>query len=883
MKIKKILALLLCAVLMINMAAICVGAAGNASGINNGEADRMYSFGLIRSSRIFEKDSNVTRGEAAFAFKNMIGYDAPVNKKDIPLADVEKNVNEDEIYKVYAAGIMPCVYGTNFMPDQAVSYGDILRAAAVLLGYNENVVGESADFMAYLQALSNGGAVKNVIKAENDSVTWSEFVGFLDTVLEADLMKVTFSGSKTETKRTDENILNNRMHIYECDGIMTKNEFSSLTNESAFSNNEVEIGDTVLVNKNVHTLEMLGINMKAWYRYDDSKSDDKELLYMRPNSRKNEILKVTSDNVYELSVGEMTYADGEKTKKVTFPMGIYILYNGVAVNDYTNWKISCENGSVTLIDNNNDGKYDVLSVINYDECVVYSKSSDDVIYDLHSASRNMDVSDEDIKVFKDGTAATLDDIKAYDVVSALRAKDGRIVELIITNNAVKGKISSVTQSGVNGCASEVVINGTSFYTLKSFEKVFDNTVKSGLEGTFYLDFNGNIVGYTKGEDNSLYAYVIKSVRGDSTGEDKAYLRMLTQDGSINSYMVADKPRLNGSTCKNVQTVIDTVKATFVIKYKINDKGEIFWIETAFNNPDESDYREVGDTAPEDRLRVTYSTKSDSVTYINAVGMLGDKAKVSNKTIFFKVPLDANETNSDFFAVGKRNMLTDAQKIYFQSYASSKDAIDNDVCVVFENTKYNASSFLKQVPVGMVEEVYTGLNSDNEVRTEIKLTGHTGTATLQEYENGYLNSIRAEKTSVTTEFKLQKGDIIRYIQNSKGNIVYAELLCRLNSDGTLEQLNASHGIIDDYCLATGYVFKKQGNYIAFVSNEPNDSTTRSNWRVFDIEKAKVFVYEDDKLTKGTIDDVVAYSSNPDEYSKGVIHLMYGQPQAVYIYK
>ena len=883
MKMKKILALLLGVALMLNMSAIYVGASSNTSEINNGEVDRMYSFGLIRSSHIFEKDSNVTRGEAAYAFKNMIGYDAAVNKKETPLADVEKNINEDEIYKVYAAGLMPCVYGTNFMPDQAVSYGDIVKAAAKLLGYNENVIGKDADFMTYLHALLNGKAVKNVVKAEKDSVTWSEFLMFLDTVLEADLMESTFSDGRTEIKRTDENILNNRMHIYECDGIMTKNEFSSLTNESAFANNQVEIGDTALINNNVHTLDMLGINMEAWYRWDESANDEKELLYIRPNSRRNRILKVNSDNLRELSIGEMTYEEGTRTKDVSFPKGIYLLYNGVAVSDYSDWDIHCENGSVTLIDNNNDGKYDVLSVINYDECVVYSKSSDNVIYDLHSSSRNLDVSDNDIKIFKDGTTAKYDDIKAYDVVSVLRTKDGRIVELIVTNNAVTGKISSVTKSGENGYASEVVINGTAFYTLKSFENVFDNTIRSGLEGTFYLDFNGNIVGYTKGEDNSLYAYVIKSFCDDNAGDDDIWIKMFTQDGTIGNFKVAEKPNVNGAACKNKRSLLTTVKPSLVIKYKINEKNEICWMETAFNDPDESDYREVGETAPEDRLRVTYSTKSDTVVYINAVGMFADKEKVSNKTIFFKVPLDVNETNPDFFAVGKRNMLVDAQKVYIQTYASSKDAIENDVCVVFENTKYSASSFLKAVPVGLVEDIYTGLNSDNETRTEIKITGQSGTATLQEYEGGYLNHIRAEKTSITTEFKLQKGDIIRYIQNSKGNIVYAEMLCRMNPDGTLEKLNAGHGIVDDYCLETGYVFKRQGNNIAFVSDEPSNSTTRNNWKVFDISKAKVFVYEDGRLNKGTIDDVVSYESNPDEYSKGVIHLMYGQPQVVYIYK
>ena len=55
--------------------------------------------------------------------------------------------------------------------------------------------------------------------------------------------------------------------------------------------------------------------------------------------------------------------------------------------------------------------------------------------------------------------ASFDDIKAYDVISAARTKDGRIVKLIVTNNAVRGKITEVTKSDTAANETEVTING----------------------------------------------------------------------------------------------------------------------------------------------------------------------------------------------------------------------------------------------------------------------------------------------------------------------------------------------------------------------------------------------------------------------------------------
>ena len=226
-----------------------------------------------------------------------------------------------------------------------------------------------------------------------------------------------------------------------------------------FNSQRVEIGNTELISKNVDTFEMLGMNLEAWYYMDEKVSDDKELLFMRQNTGDGEVLKVSSENITKLTMGELTYSEGDKKKKETFPNGVYVLYNGVAVSDYSNWKIPCKNGSVTLIDNDGDGIYNVLSVINYDECVVYSKGIDKMIYDLHSATRNIDASDDNIKIYKDGVLASFDDIKAYDVISAARTKDGRIVKLIVTNNAVRGKITEVTKSDTAGYESEVTING----------------------------------------------------------------------------------------------------------------------------------------------------------------------------------------------------------------------------------------------------------------------------------------------------------------------------------------------------------------------------------------------------------------------------------------
>ena len=163
-----------------------------------------------------------------------------------------------------------------------------------------------------------------------------------------------------------------------------------------FNSQRVEIGNTELISKNVNTFEMLGMNLEAWYYMDEKVSDDKELLFMRQNTGDGEVLKVSSENITKLTMGELTYSEGDKKKKETFPNGVYVLYNGVAVSDYSNWKIPCKNGSVTLIDNDGDGIYNVLSVINYDECVVYSKGIDKMIYDLHSATRNIDASDDNI-------------------------------------------------------------------------------------------------------------------------------------------------------------------------------------------------------------------------------------------------------------------------------------------------------------------------------------------------------------------------------------------------------------------------------------------------------------------------------------------------------
>ncbi len=147
------------------------------------------------------------------------------------------------------------------------------------------------------------------------------------------------------------------------------------------------------------------------------------------------------------------------------------------------------------------------------------------------------------KVTVTGDASDMYEIEENDIVEAYSAIDRSVVKLVVTRNAVEGKITRENSDG------EFYIDTLGEYVTEVAGMGL--SLEVGTEGTFLLNAAGNIAGYI-GESAAVadYMMVTKVVNGVSNGTAtliEGKVTFLDNDGETVTYEVADGATLNKDT------------------------------------------------------------------------------------------------------------------------------------------------------------------------------------------------------------------------------------------------------------------------------------------------------------------------------------------------
>lgn len=175
------------------------------------------------------------------------------------------------------------------------------------------------------------------------------------------------AGHMVYTVSEDETFLEKRHEIYFAKGIVTANENTSLSGTMGTSKSMIQIGDTLYnVGKN-DCADLLEYYVKVYYKADD---DDYTLLWAYADDGKNNELYLETDDIDSFSDGVCSYDYNGQVKKAKMDKGAYYIYNGRAAALSKIPRLKPINGEVTLLDYNNDGKYDTAIIMDYISAVV---------------------------------------------------------------------------------------------------------------------------------------------------------------------------------------------------------------------------------------------------------------------------------------------------------------------------------------------------------------------------------------------------------------------------------------------------------------------------------------------------------------------------------
>lgn len=477
--------------------------------------------------KAISETASITRQDLAVTIANIL--DIAYFKS--MCADIsEESANFEKINAIVNLGIMENDEKGNFNPQATINYQDAANALARALCLDVLYEGRKTD--TFINSIQNDIIVG--VKYQ-DQATGSNFVKMLYKALE--LGTITFDGVDENGLVIDfvvgEPLLLKYRNIYTVNGIVEANEISSLDSTETAGADRIAIDGDVYQTGDTDIANALGYNVVAFV---DANASHKVVSYYK---NKNNVLTISGKDISSTANYEISYrSESGKKKTVTLNRYIYTLYNGVEGGTPTADFLNVPDGKVILIDNNRDGKYDIVSILEYKDYLVNSiDKKNKIIYDeLGKAPLSYDPADNEVTISITGRPVSIEEFESY-------VDPGDVLTIAASNN-VGGTNSVVIEVSFDKLDGIFYSFSASNRTMKVSDFTHDVTAafaQSGIVENFDRRMNVRI--YLNAFEQICY---MEAIEIDPTKDNYAYLLRAAEVGVLGTTLQIEVYKLDNS-------------------------------------------------------------------------------------------------------------------------------------------------------------------------------------------------------------------------------------------------------------------------------------------------------------------------------------------------
>lgn len=738
MNLKKIISIFICGIMLLAYVTV---PAEESSAYNGYEKiyEKMNKLGLL-STELDYSDENaiVKRVDFIIAALKLIGKDSNPSVSEALFSDVDKDYYAaGYIQTGVSLGFLSGYTDGSFMPENPIAMNQAVKIIVRLLGYSRIAEASGGYPNGYLSAAYDKNLLKG-IENTNEALTYGDMLKLFENAVETDIMSLVFEGENIIFEEKEDNTLLSAYHdIYYEEGIVNATEITSLMGYAETAEGKVNIAGREYFTGNSSISSKLGFGVDFYYRENEDDTNG-TILYFEEDDKNYTVTVNYEDIIKTNSAYTFSYYD-ERDRKQTedITADTNIIVNGKAKPFYSAEDLVPQYGEVTLIDNNNDDKFEVIDIFNVTDTVVVSRNaySDGKynITDKVSASKVFSINEEDkYVIYKNGSQIGITDIIEDDVLT-IGEGDGYI-KIIVSNNAVEGTVSGIAEG------NKAVINGEEYVITKTYLDLSESLVsvqkiKIGISGKFYLDCFGSIAAAPAASTDSVrYGFLFK-IYEDEEEENKIKLKLLNDEGNTVIYETTEKIKLNG---KNVEgnVVKEALEAANekdggrkegtlrqLISFTLNDSGLIKTINTAGAT---DDFRYEGSFVSDyyyDFYLGTWGREfwEDSDTKVFCIYEDDTQCEVVSE--YKSVLTEQNKDYEMYFYNRDSSLQVDVALRYFEGEATSKSAAINmdKLMVMAEKVTYgldadeNAVKMIEGIDVkGNKHEVYVGEKTNSYV-------------------------------------------------------------------------------------------------------------------------------------------------------------------------
>lgn len=611
--------------------------------------------------------------------------------------------NKDKIIKLYKLGIID--YQAPFRPDKLVTNSEVLAAVRKI---SDQFTISDADFKTqysyspldnatrdsivkifslaagYSDITGGGdlGVFKNVVM-RNSNITRKEFVNCLDNFLDVKVVETTFTNLNGSKKISDESVMNKCMGIYEYKGIVQSNSMTSL--DGAEYTDGVLVGGNVYIKNELDTDMYFGYNVKVYYKEADS--GDNELAVIIPHN--NSELELTSDAEISRDGLILTYYEGNKKKKATLDARFSLIYNEIYTPVFDNSIFETFNGTLKLIDNNNDNKFDFVIMSDTYDKFVTRVTNDETIYGENGWSINLEAADYIIKNSRGEIISKneINGIASGTVISIGTAlKNGKTIYIITVSSK---KITGVIESKKPDGDDIVIIIDETEYKLAKFGT--DNiSCKADDDVTLYLNAMNQVVKMEKVAIVQKLGFIDNVWVDDN--EETVSVRIYNEDQECIKVLCADRIKIDGQIYKKFGDIKNIMLAEKnkeknekdIITYSLNSEGNLSHIDYPYTY---LGYKESSDSAKrkkdnEDENSIFLSFKGSGKFRKNIMSIEG-LTIADNDAKVFLIPSDADYLDYSVESASKY-FIDDTNYYDVKGYGMNTNDVYSKAYLIFES-------------------------------------------------------------------------------------------------------------------------------------------------------------------------------------------------------
>ena len=707
-----------------------------------------------------DSEQPLTRGMLAQGlYKLYLPVLGTSSKADPYFTDVSAN-NEafTAVQTLYETGIIS--EAEKFNPDTVITYSEAVKMVVAAGGYVKiaDTYGGYPD--GYLRVAQEISLTKNVKNPSNLIAADGAIILF--NSLFAPML---VNDNKEMYYDDAENNQLERLYrgLYACEGVVTQTEYNSYIFNAGVAENTVKINSDTFSTDIEISPDLLG---KQVFAICDKEANTVELIV----ETENEEITIEGKDFEEIQGDIFIYYNDSKESRKSLDDLYIVIYNGRRIANLTKELVSESGTTITLLNNDDDGEFEVIKV---EASISGTVDSVDYEYERMAISApekvtfNFDPDKSFLKIYDaEGNEIALEEVTKGSIVEIQSSQDGIIAEIYVLSNTVTGKYTVWDKE--EGC---IRIDDTVYEVSNAFAKKYLETgsIPMGKELEVFLNRKGVVVALISNGDDFVYGYLQSSIFDNSEGEDELYIKIFTISGESTKYTTSEKIRIDGArkTISEASAILRDLTDKF-IRYALDKDNEIASIDiadTLDNYMAANPMYEFGDARPEENSLLLYKhmTTSSNAQYRTAFNGFAGYATLSGTPIFFIPNDDTDEDKYDDWRVYSVSDLPGNTSFDWKAYDIKPDGTAGAVVIRYSDL----SVFDRQYGSFICESISEAIMSDGDIGKA--LTGYDGS----EYKTYYIpktveDKFKVEYGSLETE-GFSVGDIYR-IGLSGGKVV-----------------------------------------------------------------------------------------------------------------